>query len=152
MTCSDKSGTLTGSKVSCLFSSSSLTASLAHGLLTGSAPSAFTAQTQQAQIQQAQIHRSNCIESLSSMLFLYCHHSIQLNTPFWAVCQFVMTGHIVGKLPYVDFVPQTQFRGVASCVVLAEMLPRLRCSPEALFDMTNQAELQSGLVAGGVIW
>jgi len=35
----------------------------------------------------------------------------------------------VVKLPYIGLLPQTQLREVASCTVLAEALPRLRCSP-----------------------
>ena len=35
----------------------------------------------------------------------------------------------MGKLPYAVLLPQTQLREVVSCVFLAEMLPRLRCSP-----------------------
>ena len=57
----------------------------------------------------------------------------------------------MGKLPYAVLLPQTQLREVVSCVLLAEMLPRLDAAQEALFDMTSQTGLQSGLVAGGVM-
>ena len=57
----------------------------------------------------------------------------------------------MGKLPYAVLLPQTQLREVVSCVLLAEMLPRLDAAQEALFDMTSQAGLQSGLVAGGIM-
>ena len=57
----------------------------------------------------------------------------------------------MGKLPYAVLLPQTQLREVVSCVLLAEMLPRLDAAQEALFDMTSQTGLQSGLVARGVM-
>lgn len=39
---------------------------------------------------------------------------------------------------------ETCLRDVASCVVFAQMLPRLNCSPGRFVNMTSQAGLQSG--------
>ncbi|DBA98122.1 TPA: hypothetical protein ACH3X1_014741 [Trebouxia sp. C0004] len=75
---------------------------------------------------------------------------IQSNDPLCTKCQFVTTGHVVGKLPHAGLLPQTQLRELASCVTLSEVLPTLRCSPEES-DMTNQAGLQPGLIAIGIM-
>ena len=42
------------------------------------------------------------------------------------------TRHVLNKLPYIGLLPQTQLGEVASCTLLAEMLPQLRCSPDGL--------------------
>ena len=47
---------------------------------------------------------------VSSLMFFGNHYL------FWAVSQCITTGHVVGKLPYVDLLPQTQL-GEVHCVL-----------------------------------
>ncbi len=42
----------------------------------------------------------------------------------------ITAGHVAVKLPYIGLLPQTQIKELASCTLLAEVLPRLKCSPE----------------------
>ena len=56
--------------------------------------------------------------------------SLVVSVPLWAICQFVTAGLVVVKLPYIDLLPQTQLREVASCTLLAEVLPKFKGSPE----------------------
>ena len=57
-----------------------------------------------------------------------CHHSAYDSSattrfnpawtaPFWAICQCITAGHVVGKLPYVGLLPQRQLGEAASCVI-----------------------------------